>query len=164
MVEQLLDGKVALVTGGGTRRRQGGRQTAGGLQRERSRERPRGIAGGRRAVVGTCGRGGRRDRRGRRQGGRELRVDRRLRRRRASCAGGHRRVWAHRHPSESGGHPAGPDGVQHVQGGVGRGHRCPPQRTLQPDTAREPADAGPAAPAASWPSPRLPACGATPAR
>ena len=41
------------------------------------------------------------------------------------------------HPGQSRGHPAGPDGVQHDGGRVGRGHRSPPLRALQSDQAGE---------------------------
>ena len=78
-VSKLLEGRVAIVTGAGSRHRPGARARARPARRGRGRQRLRRLAV-RRGDGGVAGRGGGRgDRGGRRPGGRERRRRRRLR-------------------------------------------------------------------------------------
>ena len=149
----LLDGKVAVVTGGGTGI---GRAVSLGLAAA-------GASGGRQRLRGQRGRAAiRRARRPTRSSRRSARPAARpwpAPESVATMAGGKavielalEGVRRPPHPRLLRRHPARADDLQHERGGVGRGHRRPPQGPLHGDAAGHRATCARRRPAASSPS------------
>ena len=134
----LFDGKVAIVTGAGTRHRPQSRVAARVGRRGGRGERPRRIERRRRRRRHARAAGRRRDRGQGRSRGRQLRQRLVVDGRRSDGATGRRRVRRPRRAHQQRRHPPRQDELQHGRGRVGPGHRRPPEGPLRHRRASRP--------------------------